>query len=275
MRIKRILDGRYELLELVGKGGLGTVYRAHDHEDGKTVAIKIVPPSDGAGQDRLMHEARVMAHLNIDGVPKWYASFMDRGMVHLVQEFIPGSPMDQWQKDRTEVEILSVYWQLANILHRLHQQGIVHRDLKADNVMVGEGEELPFVPRLLDLGLAVDPNSNDSLTGTGFVVGTVVYMAPEQLTGDPITDKADIYALGLMLYEALVGETPWPSRSPMKLMIAKVEHALPAEIHQRLSDLKGEGLVDLIPKMIHRNPEMRPSSEQVLDGLRTAYDSLT
>ena len=202
MRVKRILDGRYELLELVGKGGLGTVYRAHDHEEDKTVAIKIVPPSGSAGQSRLMHEARVMANLQIEGVPKWYASFMDRGMVHLVQEYIPGAPLGTWQAGRGEEEILQVYLALTRILSLLHEQGIVHRDLKAENVLVSATAGGP-VPRLLDLGLAIDPdNSDSSLTGTGFVVGTVVYMAPEQLTGDPITDKADVYALGLMLYEA-------------------------------------------------------------------------
>ena len=275
MRIKRILDGRYELLELVGKGGLGTVYRAHDHEEGKTVAIKIVPPSDDSGQDRLMHEARVMANLQIEGVPRWYASFMDRGMVHLVQEYIPGTPLDQWQKERSEDEILKVYFHLASILHHLHDQAIVHRDLKADNVLVVGDDEQGFQPRLLDLGLAVDPNSNDSLTGTGFVVGTVVYMAPEQLTGDPITDKADVYALGLMLYEALVGETPWPSRSPMKLMIAKVEHSLPLEIHDRLAGLQAGGLAELIPKMIDRSPDIRPSCREVVEGLKAAYESLS
>ncbi len=275
MRIKRILDGRYELLELVGKGGLGTVYRAHDHEEGKIVAIKIVPPSDDSGQDRLMHEARVMANLQIDGVPKWYASFMDRGMVHLVQEYIPGSALDQWQKDRGVEEILSLYLKLAEILNRLHQQAIVHRDLKADNVLVVGDEEQGYHPRLLDLGLAVDPNTNDSLTGTGFVVGTIVYMAPEQLTGDPITDKADVYALGLMLYEALVGETPWPSRSPMKLMIAKVEHSLPVEIHARLAGLQANGLSELVPKMIDRNPEVRPTCQEVVEGLKTASESLS
>lgn len=274
MRIKRILDGRYELLELVGKGGLGTVYRAHDHEEDKTVAIKIVPPSGSSSQSRLMHEARVMANLRIDGVPRWYASFMDRGMVHLVQEFVPGEPLGQWQTDRSEEEILRVYIALCDILNQLHEQKIVHRDLKAENVLVSEIDG-HAVPRLLDLGLAIDPdNSDSSLTGTGFVVGTVVYMAPEQLTGDPITDKADIYALGLMLFEALMGETPWPSRSPMKLMIAKVEHSLPHTIHDQLATLQGRGLAELIPRMIDRDPSARPTTDQALVALQAAYDSL-
>lgn len=273
--MKRILDGRYELLELVGKGGLGAVYRAHDHEAGKTVAIKIVPPSGTTGQDRLLHEARVMSSLEIEGVPKWYASFTDRGMVHLVQEYIPGKTLGEWQLERGEAEVLQVYLHLAKILYHLHERQIIHRDLKAENVLVSKTEQ-GFIPRLLDLGLAIDQTThNDSLTGTGFVVGTVVYMAPEQLTGEEITEKADIYALGLLLYEALLGETPWPSRSPMKLMIAKVERALPEKIYEALGSLQGHGLDRLIPRMIDREPVNRPTAAQVVQALRVAYQSVS
>jgi serine/threonine protein kinase len=211
--------GRYELLDVLGSGGMGTVYAAHDPMHDRKVAIKVVrdEPNDAsaAAQARLVREARLAARLQHPNVVTVLEQGLHEGTVYVVMEFIDAMPLDRWlsAERRSWTEILEPFLGAGAGLAAAHALGIVHRDFKPANVLLGVDGRA----RVVDFGLArpivsssggleapVDRSRSFeySITGTGKVSGTPTYMAPELFDGSPATPKADLYAFSISLLEA-------------------------------------------------------------------------
>ncbi len=206
----------YELIELIGHGGMGSVFRAKQLNPQREVAVKLIRAdlvSDQAS-DRLIREAHLLGRLDHPGIARVHAAgeVVDdagRRQPWLAMELIEGESLRAWlkQQPRSIDQMLTLFIRLAESVQYAHQQGIIHRDLKPANVLVqADGQ-----PRILDFGVArfteVDPGQASTLLQPGELVGTLGYMAPEQLDGRADT-RSDVYALGVMLYQALVGKMP-------------------------------------------------------------------
>ena len=224
--------GPYEILSAIGEGGMGRVYRARDTRLGRDVAIKV---SHEAFSDRFEREARAAAALNHPNIAQLY----DIGSNYLVMELVDGTPIAPTDDMR---RLLDLAIQIADGLAAAHAAGLLHRDLKPDNILVtGPASTHPHRVKILDFGLAKSAIASDGdvtrmtrHTDPGTIVGTVSYMSPEQARGDAhLTIQSDQFSLGLILYELATGKRPFQRSSAAETMTAIIRddaEALPASV---------------------------------------------
>jgi serine/threonine protein kinase len=202
-----------EILELVGKGGMGAVYRARQPGLDRLVAVKLLPPEvarDPAFAERFSREARSLALFNHPNIVSIYDFGESRGLYYIIMEFVAGKNLRQLLQGGPldEARMLRIVAQVCDALEYAHERGVVHRDIKPENILLDARDHV----KIADFGLAklVGPApTHRSLTGSMDVMGTVYYMAPEQLLRSPDVDhRADIYSLGVVFYEMLTGELP-------------------------------------------------------------------
>ncbi len=222
---QELVLGRYRLARRLGSGGMGTVWLAHDEKLERAVAVKRIGVEDPDVGKRAQREAKAAARLSHPGIVALYESGQDEDAVYLVSELVRGRTLARLMADGllSDRDVVGIGVVLCEALGHAHQNGVVHRDVKPANVMVpddGGGA------KLTDFGIA-QLIGEDALTRTGDVVGTLAYMAPEQAEGRAVTWSADLYALGLVLYEALAGVNPVRGRTPAST-IRRVGERLPA-----------------------------------------------
>lgn len=264
-----VLLGHYRLLEEIGKGGMGVVFRARDEQLHRDVAIKILPPGifpDEKARQRFRREARVLARLNHPNIAMAFDLGEQAGVDYLVTEYVPGITLDAKlakgplpQKNVVELGI-----QLAKGLAAAHREQIVHRDLKPGNLRLTKDNEL----KILDFGLAHwrEPVSDmdETITAVGDepVGGTLPYMAPEQIRCEEVDERADIWGAGAVLYEMATGERPFPIAQRLKLLDA-IQHLgprAPSTCNRQLSP----ALDAIILKALDKDPERRYQSAREL-----------
>jgi tRNA A-37 threonylcarbamoyl transferase component Bud32/tetratricopeptide (TPR) repeat protein len=245
------LDNRYELVELIGRGAYGAVYRAHDDTLDRDVAVKILtaPALDAEARDRMLREARAAAALNHPGVVAIYDTGEDQGRPFLVMELIDGKNLRE-TASLALPELRDVAIQICDALAHAHANGIVHRDLKPENVLIAEG---PTV-KLADLGIAYSARGT-RLTSDGTILGTAAYLAPEQAMGLDVDGRADLYALGVMLYERLAGRLPFEGDDPLTV-ISQHLHAPVVPPRTYRPDLP-PGLEAIILRLLAKSPADR------------------
>jgi predicted ATPase len=261
------LFSRYHLVAAIGQGSMGTVYRAHDMLLDRDVAIKVVTEArlGPEGQARLLSEARAAARLNHPNLIAIYdvAEASDpapagRGIPFIVMELAEGQSLDR--RGNTSVDdTLAVARQVCAALEHAHAHGIVHRDLKPENVLVTADGTV----KLMDFGLAHLISSEEA---EPVLTGTVLYLAPEQARGQPVDARADLYALGVMLYEALTGRVPFSGDDPMAV-IAQHLNSPPTPPSQLRPDLP-PALEAIILKLLAKDPAQRfGAASEVLRAL--------
>ena len=274
--IGRIVDGRYRIVGLLGGGGMGNVYEAEHLALGKRVALKVIHPDlvlDDEALARFEREARATAAVEHPHV----AAAMDFGRLeeggaYLVVQLVHGLSL------RERIEAGPIAWreacaigaQIADALAAIHARGFVHRDLTADNVLLTTNEDgSPFV-RVLDLGVAglVSQAPGERLTEEGHVVGTPGYMPPEQALGQPTDPRADLYALGVLLWEMCSGRSLWGAKALTQIVALQLTEA-PPPIPQLSSATAPLELAHLIERLLARAPADRPADAIVVrDALR-------
>jgi serine/threonine protein kinase len=203
-----VLD-RYRLVRKLGAGGFGTVWLAHDERLDRRVAVKRIP-NDGGENPRAEREALAAARLSHPGIVALYEAGHDEDAWYLVSELVRGSTLGELERDGalSDRDVVRIGIALCDALEHAHARGVIHRDVKPGNVMVPEQiEDGAGLAKLTDFGIARLADAG-ALTGTGDVIGTIAYMAPEQAEGRRVTAAADLYALALVLYEALSGTNP-------------------------------------------------------------------
>ena len=270
-----LLAGRYRLTDRIAAGGMGEVWRGQDDLLNRAVAIKLLPTGragDEAFLARFRAEARYAASLSHPGIARVYdyGESSEFGGAYLVMELVNGDPLSailaragRLSPDAT----LDIISQAARALDAAHQAGIVHRDIKPGNLLVAAGG----TTKITDFGIAtaVAAAQASHLTETGMMMGTAMYVSPEQATGAQVTDASDIYSLGVVAYECLAGHPPFTASEPLAIAFAHKHEpvpALPPDVPQPVSDL--------VYHMLAKTPEERPASVRVVadraDVLRDA-----
>ena len=230
----RVLAGRYRLDRLLAVGGMSRVWIGTDGVLNRRVAVKVLHPhlaSDRKFVQRFRREAVAVARLNHPSIVAIYDTCSEEGCEAIVMELVNGVNLRQWldRKGPMSVrDVLSVGGQSAAALSDAHQLGIIHRDIKPANILLAVDDPVDGSPRALvtDFGVAkaLDETGTDTgeLTRTGLILGTAKYLSPEQVEGRPVDARTDVYALGLVLYEALCGRPPWSGDSTMSMALARL-----------------------------------------------------
>src|SRR5688572_16444324 len=212
-----ILRERYRLDSELGRGGMGTVYRATDLELRREVAVKVLSATSQTsdGRERLVREARAAAALNHPHIVTIHDVGESSGFPFLVMEFVSGPRLSQARPtDLSRVVEIAV--QICGALEHAHTNSIVHRDLKPENVLLSSTSDSSNV-KLADLGLAL-PAYGARISRAGVIVGTAAYMAPEQALGQTVDGRTDLYALGVLLYELTTGRLPFTGDDPLAVI---------------------------------------------------------
>lgn len=252
----------YRIKEMLGSGGMGEVYLAHDLHLDRDVAVKVLSRgslADPVTRERFRREAHVLARLSHPGVATIF-DFDTQGEIDfLVMEFVPGGTLGSrvGQGPIPVDDVLRIGASVADALDDAHRRGFLHRDLKPSNVVLSESG----TPKILDFGLArlLDQTRNTAaLTETGMVVGSLPYMAPEQLKGEIENARTDVYALGTMLYEMATGRRPF-DREGFAALMFEVLHGTPTPVRTLRPDTPME-LERLIDSCLSKDPAQRPES---------------
>ena len=269
LALSEALKGQYEVLREVGRGGMGIVFLARDLKLERLVAIKTLPPTlaaDDVIRARFLREARTAAalsHPNI--VPIHRADDID-GTVFFVMGFVDGPSMAQMIRDggpltpRTAVSFL---YDVADALRYAHGAGVIHRDVKAENILIDRGSSRALVT---DFGIARVAEAAP-LTATGTVLGTVHYMSPEQVAGDAVDPRSDVYSLGVVAFYALAGRFPFDSPTASAVLVAHVTKEAPSLSNTAPSVPRG--LARLVDRCLAKDPDSRiQSCDELLTELR-------
>ncbi|WP_369374234.1 Stk1 family PASTA domain-containing Ser/Thr kinase [Promicromonospora sp. Populi] len=272
--IGRLVDGRYQIVARVARGGMATVYRAQDTRLNREIALKVMHPHLAEGEQaesfrqRFEREARSAAGLHHHGVVAVYDQGTDGDMRYLTMEYVPGTNLRQLIRDgdltlRRSFAILDV---VLSALAAAHAKGIVHRDIKPENVLLEQGTGRP---KVADFGLA-RAVSEVSNTTTGTVLGTVAYLAPETISTGHVDKRADVYAVGILAFELFTGRLPHEGEGPIQVAFAHVNTDVPPV--SAFAGHLGRPLDLLVRALTARDPDRRPHDAAVaLDALRSTF----
>ncbi|WP_208929064.1 serine/threonine-protein kinase, partial [Streptomyces rapamycinicus] len=264
----KLIQGRYRLLDRIGRGGMGEVWRARDESLGRRVAVKCLKPLGsrhdpsftGVVRERFRREARVAAALQHRGVTVVHDFGEHEGVLYLVMELLEGRDLgrllgDDARRPLPVPEVLDIAEQVAEALAYTHDQGVVHRDLKPANIMrLTDG-----TVKLCDFGIARlgdDVGFTSRLTGTGIAMGTPHYMSPEQIAGGPVDHRSDLYSLGCVLYELATGAPPFALDDAWAILVGH-RHTPPAPPRRHRPELP-EPFERAVLDLLAKTPEDRP-----------------
>lgn len=206
--------GRYEVLSELGRGSMGMVFQAHDPQIDRLIALKVLREDRLTSEDyvkRFLKEATAVGRLSHPGIVTVYDVGQDHGTIYIAMEFLQGQPLDTLSKNRAcaQEDIIRIGIQAAEALHYAHERGIVHRDIKPPNIICDQAMRV----KITDFGIAhIDDPEGQQMTRAGEILGTPVYMAPEQVLGQQVDGRSDIYSLGVILYELSTGQRPFQGR---------------------------------------------------------------
>src|SRR5215208_1901397 len=265
--------GRYRLGARLGAGGFGTVYAARDERLGRPVAVKVIP-GDAPAPARAQREARAVARLDHDAIVALFDAGEHDGSRYLVSELVEGRTLAQLEEAGalSDRDVLRIGLALADALGHAHERGVIHRDVKPQNVIVPDtAGSRRAAAKLTDFGVA-HLVGEETLTLTGDVVGTLAYMAPEQAAGRPVDERADLYSLGLLLYEALAGANPVRAGSPTATA-RRIGTLLPA-LARRRGDLPAE-LCAAVDRAILPDAAARGEIDDLFDALADALPDVS
>ena len=255
--LPRLLGGRYLLEEEIATGGMASVWRAHDEKLARTVAVKVLHQHLSNAEDfreRFRREAVSAAKLSHPGIVSVYDTGSDAGWVYMVMEYVPGPTLADVMADHAPMDVATVAGigqSIAEALHVANQLGVVHRDVKPANILITPSG----APKVTDFGIAKAEDAVGDLTGTGMVLGTAAYVAPEQIRGHALDHRADQYGLGCVLYEALTGHKPFTADSTMEVAAQRLKTD-PLDIRALRTDLSKD-VTTVVMRALRRDPADR------------------
>jgi len=260
-----VLAGRYEITKILGRGGMGTVYGAVDRELGERVALKVVRPellgADEGAVERFKNEIRLARRISHRNVVRTHDLGECDGAYFVTMEYVRGITVRELLDTRGRLSVastLAVARQLVDALAVAHDAGIIHRDVKPENALLDDDGVL----KVMDFGIARLADENSNRTQAGMVLGTPAYMAPEQLLGETVDARSDLYAVGVVMYECLTGELPFSGASPIA-MISRVLSVTPAPVASVNPDVPPAVSV-LIAQLLGKDACDRPASARAL-----------
>lgn len=264
--LRNSLIGEYRLVDFLGEGGMGEVYRAVHVHVGRTVAVKVLknPGDSPRFVERFRNEARIHSQLHHPHIATLYEFLEFRGRPCIVMEYVDGQTLSDRIRRHGRLspsEAVAIFQAVAEAIHYVHSHGIIHRDIKSSNVKINSEGQV----KLLDFGIAKS-QSTPNLTVTGSVVGTLQYLSPEQLKGERADARSDIWALGVLLYEMVTAQLPFEASSIGELYekISKAAYTLPSVMNPAVS----RDVEAVIVRCLKRNPSDRyPSAQALLQAL--------
>ena len=254
--IGRLLGGRYRLVDLLGEGGMATIYRAHDEQLGRDVAVKLLRPEygrDRAFVDRFRQEAKAAASLNHPNVVNVFDFGTDEAGPFIVMELVEGGDLGALIREEAPLPptaAAEIARQIAEGLAAAHARGIVHRDIKPSNVLLAPGGRV----KVVDFGIA-RALSESQLTLPGTTLGSIHYFSPEQARGEAVTGSSDLYSLGLVLFEMLTGQRAWRGETPAAAAMARLSGEPP--VPSRLRPGIPPALDAIVQRALAPDPEHR------------------
>jgi CheY-like chemotaxis protein len=258
--IGHALAGRYEIELVVGFGAMGTVYKAFDRELAEAVAVKVLRPdllSDSTVIDRFKAEVRLARRISHPTVVRTHDFGESEGVHYLTMEYVEGLTARALLDSRGRLgvaAVLALAAQLAQALAAAHAQGVIHRDIKPQNLLLDERGIL----KVMDFGVSRLAGSAGGVREAGLLIGTPAYMAPEQLLGDDVDERTDLYATGVVLFECLTGRLPFQAESPVALVAKVLQESPPSA--SALYDEVPTAFSALLARLLARRREARPSS---------------
>lgn len=263
--------GRYKIVDQLGKGSVGEVYLAHDPHIDRKVALKVLHKEHLASKKiikRFIKEAKAIGRLSHPNIVNVYDVGKDHGTIYIAMEYIEGQPLNEvLQSNKFDItSIVSIGRQVAATLDYAHQKGIVHRDVKPSNLIITDNHQV----KLTDFGIAHFEDASITLqTCSGDILGTPAYMSPEQVAGREVDGRSDLYALGVILYELMVGKRPFIEKSLTALFKAITQHNLipPKTANAAIPS----GLSDIVVKTMEKNPDRRYQSGAELASALCEY----
>jgi serine/threonine-protein kinase len=271
-RLGSVVAG-YRIDSRIGRGGMGVVYRAEHQTLRRQAALKIIAPELAENPDfreRFLREARIAAGLTHPNIVTVYDAGDIDGMLYIAMQFVPGQDLAQILQDDQRLgpyRMLDIARQVGAALDAAHLAGLIHRDVKPANVLI-DGRHA----YLTDFGLTKDRETDDTLTRAGEVVGTTHYLAPEQVEGRRVDGRADVYALGCLLFHCLTGELPFPRENDMAVLYAHL-HDDPPKVSEKRPQLPA-GLDAVIAKAMDKSPERRfATCEELVLAARVVVDA--
>src|SRR5437773_144072 len=262
-RLQRIIEGKYRIERLLGKGGMGQVFLAHDLTLEREVAIKVLPP-DVAQDDqvvrRFQQEAKTAAKLDHPNIIPIYRVESEGGLNYFVMKYIAGTSLEDVleQKHALPIDYIQrVLWEAGCALGHAHQRGVVHRDVKPANIMFDHDGRV----MLTDFGISKALQAASGFTGTGMIIGTPHYMAPEQAKGAAVDGRADQYSLGVVGYRMVTGELPYVGDSVHTILYKHIFEEVP-RVSTKRADTP-EFLVAALSRALSKEPGQRyPTMEE-------------
>ncbi|HEX6240483.1 MAG TPA: serine/threonine-protein kinase [Polyangiales bacterium] len=280
--IGKEIAGQFRVVQRIGSGGMGAVYKAEQPDMNRFVAVKILHPKYVSRPDlvsRFRREARAMSHLSHPNTARVFMyGQLEDGACYIVMEYLEGKNLAQVTRAEGMLQpgrAVNIMVQVCGALEEAHRQGMVHRDLKPENIFLTTQGGIADFPKVLDFGLAkvtqreMRPGSL-ILTQEGMVFGTPEFMSPEQARGQQLDARSDIYSLGCILYEMLTGKLPFDASQPMDYLALQIR-GTPIPLGKRIPGLSfPPGLEDVVMKTIAKEPDDRyPSAAEFALALRS------
>ncbi len=253
----------YEILEQIARGGMATIYKGRDVLHDQVVALKVLPPELGFSDEflsRFQREVATLKELHHANIVQLYDVGRTETLRYFCMEYVPGGSVEQLVNRSGKLEVgqaIDVAMQVTDALKYAHQRGIIHRDIKPANLLLDESGQT----KVTDFGIAKVVDATQ-MTLTGGIVGTVEYLAPEQVEGRRVSPRTDVYSLGVSLYQMVTGRLPFSGSSPTEILqkhrfnLPESPRELNPEVPQRLSEL--------IEQMLQKEPDRRPESMQAV-----------
>ncbi|HEY8487859.1 MAG TPA: protein kinase, partial [Thermaerobacter sp.] len=266
--IGTVLAGRYRVTGLLGGGGMAVVYKATDQVTGETVAVKALRSeyvSDGAFLRRLRREAEAVRRLSHPGVVAVLDVGEDAGHPFLVLEYVEGITLKQYIREKAPLplrEAVHIASRVLSVLQHAHENGVIHRDVKPQNILITPDARV----MVTDFGIARASGTTTTVVDQGAMVGTAQYFAPEQARGMPASERSDVYAVGIILFEMLTGRLPFDGDTPVAVAMQHLgqEPPLPSALNPRVP----RALEAIVLKALEKNPDRRyPSAGAMLEDL--------
>jgi serine/threonine protein kinase len=261
--------GRYQVIEELGTGGMGKVYKVFDKEIKATVALKLLKPEialDKNTIERFRNELKLAREISHKNICRMYDLGRDAGLYYLTMEYVPGEDLKNMIRMSHQLGIgtaVIIAEQICDGLAEAHRHGTVHRDLKPSNIMIDRDGNV----RIMDFGIARSIEAK-GMTGAGTIIGTPEYMSPEQVEGKDVDRRSDIYSLGVILYEMLIGRVPFEGDTPFAVGM-KHKGEIPRDLKEVNSQIP-EGLSRLVLKCLEKAREKRyQTAEDLRAGLET------
>lgn len=254
--IGKKLDGRYEITELIGEGGMADVYKAVDVVDGKEVAVKILKKEFAESEEflrRFRNESKAIAVLSHPNIVKIYDVGFSEKIQFIVMEYIDGITLKEYMESESVLnwkDSVHFVTQILRALQHAHERGIVHRDIKPQNIMMFTDGTI----KVMDFGIAKFARE-EGRTATDQAIGTVHYISPEQARGDVTDAKSDLYSVGVMLYEMLTGQKPFDTDNPVSIAVMHMQNI--AELPRHINPNIPEPIEEIIVHAMEKNPDDR------------------